>query len=221
MTEYQSTSRRPIAQMFRRTADNATKLCLRFGISADAISYSSILASLIASLCFLKSGGNAWLLIFAPLFCYLRLWLNMLDGMVAVGAGRTSARGELVNDLPDRLSDIMIFAGVAHSGMMNPVIAYWAAIFSLLTAYVGLFGQAIGRRREFGGIMSKPWRMVALGLGAWTTFAYLWWSKQPMDGTKTVPPILDCTCLIIIAGCLQTIIVRVKRIMTGLQDEVQ
>ena len=102
MAQYQSTSRRQIAQMFRRTAGGATNLCVRLGVPANAISYSSILVALIASLCFWKSGENAWLLIIAPLFCYLRLWFNMLDGMVAVAAGKASARGEIVNDLPAR-----------------------------------------------------------------------------------------------------------------------
>jgi phosphatidylglycerophosphate synthase len=221
MVEYKPTSQRPIAKMFRHTGKGATNLCVRLGIHPDAISYLSILAALAAALCFWKSGRNALLLIIAPLFCYLRLWFNMLDGMVAVAAGKASARGEIVNDLPDRISDVIIFAGVAHSGLMNPVIGYWAAILSLFAAYVGLFGQAFGKQREFGGIMSKPWRMVALGLGAWAMFVYLWWSNQWMDRTESVPPILDWTCLVIIAGCLQTIIVRLKRIMRGLQNRAR
>src|SRR6266550_4020028 len=80
MVEYQPTSRRPIAQMFRRTGDAAANLCVRLGIPPDAISYLSILAALTAALCFWKSGRNAWLLIIAPLFCFLRLWFNILDG---------------------------------------------------------------------------------------------------------------------------------------------
>ena len=94
----------------------------------------------------------------------------MLDGLVAFAAGKASRRGEILNDLPDRISDIVIFVGVAHSGLMNPLIGYWAAIFAVLTSYVGLFGQALGVQRQFGGIMSKPWRMVALHGGAWLTF---------------------------------------------------
>jgi len=216
MAQYQSTSRRQIAQMFRRTAGGATNLCVRLGVPANAISYSSILVALIASLCFWKSGENAWLLIIAPLFCYLRLWFNMLDGMVAVAAGKASARGEIVNDLPDRISDVIIFVGVAQSDLMNPLIGYWTAIFSLFTAYVGLFGQAIGGRREFGGIMSKPWRMVALSLGAWAMFVCRSYQAGLHDFGRLT--ILDWTCLIIIAGCFQTIIVRLKRIVTALQD---
>jgi phosphatidylglycerophosphate synthase len=216
MAEYQPASQRPIAQMFRRTGNWATDLCVRLGISADAISYLSMIAALIAALCFWKSGKNSWLLIIAPLFCYLRLWFNMLDGMVAVASGKASARGEIVNDLPDRISDVIIFVGVAESGLMIPFIGYWTAILSLLAAYVGIFGQAIGGRREFGGIMSKPWRMVTLSLGAWTTFVYQ--SRQIGLHDLGKLTILDWTCLVIIAGCLETMIVRLKRIMAALQD---
>ena len=202
--------------MFRRTGGRATNLCVRLGIPPDAISYLSILAALAAALFFWKSGRNAWLLIIAPLFCYLRLWFNMLDGMVAVAAGKASARGEIVNDLPDRVSDVIILAGVAHSDLMIPLIGYWTAIVSVLTAYVGLFGQAIGGRREFGGIMSKPWRMVALSLGAWAMFVCRSCQAGLHDFGRLT--ILDWTCLVIIVGCLQTVIVRLKRIMTTLQD---
>jgi phosphatidylglycerophosphate synthase len=188
---------------------------VRLGIPPDAISYLSIVAALAAALCFWKSGRNTWLLIVAPLFCYLRLWFNMLDGMVAVAAGKASARGEIVNDLPDRISDVIIFVGVAQSDLMNPLIGYWTAILSLLTAYVGLFGQAIGGRREFSGIMSKPWRMVALSIGAWAMYVYRSQAELHDFGRLTI---LDWTCLVIIAGCLETIVVRLKRIVTALQN---
>jgi phosphatidylglycerophosphate synthase len=173
MQPYEPSSRRPIADPFRRTARAATQLCVRLGIHPDAVSYLSVLAALVAAICFWKSGKVSWLLIVAPFFCYLRLWFNMLDGMVAVAAAKASARGEILNDLPDRASDVIIFAGIAHSGLANPILGYWAALFAVLTAYVGLFGQAVGVHREFSGIMSKPWRMVALHLGAWSTFASL------------------------------------------------
>jgi phosphatidylglycerophosphate synthase len=216
MVEYQPASRRPIAQIFRRTAEAATQWCVRLGIHPDAISYASVVAALIAAICFSQSDICPWLLIVASLFCYLRLWCNMLDGMIAVAAGQASARGEILNDLPDRISDVIIFIGIAHSGLMNPIIGYWAAILALITAYVGLFGQALNGRREFSGVMSKPWRMVVLSLGAWATFACQSYGVLFDLGRLTV---LDWTCLIVIAGCLQTIIVRLKRIMIALENK--
>jgi len=176
----------------------------------------SIIAAGVAAILFWKSGKVSWLLIVAPFFCYLRLWFNMLDGMVAVAATKASARGEILNDLPDRVSDVVIFAGVAHSGLINPILGYWAAIFSVLTAYVGLFGQAVGGHREFSGIMSKPWRMVALHLGAWSTFASLQLNGGSIQSFANLT-IFDWTCLVVIAGCLQTIFVRLRRIMKALE----
>ncbi|HEX8898350.1 MAG TPA: hypothetical protein VF751_06615 [Chthoniobacterales bacterium] len=215
MAQYEPTSRRPIGEGFRSTAHYTTALCVRLGIHPDAISYASVLAAAIAGFCFWKSGFHPRLLFVAPLFCYLRLWFNMLDGMVALASGKASWRGEILNDLPDRVSDVLIFVGVAHSGWMNPFLGYWAAIFALLTAYVGMFGQAVGVQREFSGIMSKPWRMVALHIGAWMTLAYFWRQDSALFlGDFTI---LDWSCLIVIAGCMQTMAVRLKRIMAALR----
>ena len=217
MADYEPTSRRPIAQIFRRTAEAATQLCVRLRIHPDAISYASIVAALAAALCFWRSQNAPSLLLVAPTFCYLRLWLNMLDGMVAIAAGKASCRGEILNDLPDRISDVIIFAGVAHSGWMNPILGYWAAIFALLAAYVGIFGGAIGARREFSGWMSKPWRMVALHLGAWWTLVLLWWNNGVIRFNYLT--VLDWTCVMVVAGCVQTMVVRLKRIMAAIQDK--
>ena len=133
----------------------------------------------------------------------------MLDGMVAIAAGKASLRGEIINDLPDRISDVIIFVGAAHSGWMRPLIGYWATILAVLTAYVGLLGQAVGLARQFGGLMSKPWRMVALAFGSWLTFFF---QRRFAGGLS----ILDWTGLVIIAGCIQTIIVRLRKIFQSL-----
>jgi phosphatidylglycerophosphate synthase len=210
MAGYEPTSRRPISDGFRSTARWATAFCVRSRIHPDVISYGSMVAAGFAAICFWKSGAHPWLLLIAPLFCYLRLWCNMLDGMVALASGKASWRGEILNDLPDRISDVVIFVGVAHSGWLNAFLGYWAAIAALLTAYVGMLGQAVGVQREFSGVMSKPWRMVALHVGAWIACARPSLPIHPYT-------ILDLTCLVIIAGCLQTIALRLKRIMAALR----
>jgi len=215
MAQYEPTSRRPIGEGFRATARFATMLCVRLNIHPDAISYASIVAAALAAFCFWKSGGHPWLLFVAPLFCYLRLWFNMLDGMVALASGKASCRGEILNDLPDRVSDVLIFTGVAHSGWMNPFIGYWAAILALLTAYVGMFGQAVGVQREFSGMMSKPWRMVTLHIGAWLTLTCYWWNDGAFRSQRMT--ILDWTCVVVMVGCLQTMAVRLRRIMAALR----
>jgi len=182
-----------------------------------AVSFTNLLvvAAAGAAVCYWFAGTVPALLLVGVVLCYARLWLNMLDGMVALASGKASRTGEIVNELPDRISDVLIFVGVAHSGLCHPLGGYWVAIFALLTAYVGMLGQAVGVQREFSGVMAKPWRMVTLHAGAWITLGLLWWGDGRIRyGGLTV---LDWTHLVIIAGCVQTIWVRLVRIMQSLQ----
>jgi phosphatidylglycerophosphate synthase len=211
---YAPASRRPIASMFRATAHAAVRVAVRAHIHPDVFSYASIVAALAAAILFWQSHNHPKYLVAGVAFALLRLWLNMFDGMVAVAAGLASKRGEIVNDLPDRVSDVVIFAGMAHSGWCNTIVAYWVAIMALLVAYVGLSGQAVGVQREFSGVMSKPWRIVALGIGAIATCILVHLDRRFWWGGWSV---LDWTHLAIIAGCVHTIIVRLARIFGALE----
>jgi phosphatidylglycerophosphate synthase len=175
-------------------------------------------AAAAAGLCFWQAGTAPALLLPAVVFCYVRLWFNMLDGMVALASGKASLIGEVVNELPDRFSDVIIFVGVAHSGLCHVLGGYWAVIAALLTAYVGTLGQAVGVQREFSGVMSKPWRMVVLHLGAWITLGLLWSGAAIRFGGLTV---LDWTLVVVVAGCVQTIVIRLLRIVRDLRLKQQ
>ena len=215
MAAYQPTSRRPIADLFRKTAHGAVRWCIAWNIHPDVVSYASIVAAASAALCFWGSHPYPLFLLIAPLFCYLRLWFNMLDGMVALESGKASLHGEIINELPDRISDILIFVGVAHSGWNSPFLAYWAALLALMTAYVGTLGQAVGVQREFSGLMSKPWRMVFLNVGAWATFF-----SGDGHAFRSLT-IMDIILIVIIIGCVQTITIRLVRIMKSLRGKEQ
>lgn len=230
MEPYQPTSRRPIADLFRATAHLAVRLCVRCHIHPNLVSLSSIVAAAGAGVCFWQSGNWPWLLLPAAGLCYLRLWINMLDGMVALASGKASRLGEVFNELPDRLSDIIIFAGVAHSGLCQPLLGYWVIIAALLVAYIGTFGQALGVGRQFGGIMSKPWRMVLLHVGAWIALLVAWLGSQQKDGdlpsALSAPiwqglTILDWTLVLILLGCLQTMWVRLRVMVIQLIQPVR
>lgn len=98
---------------------------------------------------------------------------------------------------------------------MHPLFGYWATMMSLGAAYVGILGQAVGAGRQFSGLMSKPWRMVALGLGAGLTYAlWRWNNRDTIIGGLSA---LEWTCIIVIAGCVETIARRLARILRALK----
>lgn len=219
MTEYRPEYRRPIADVFRKIAYGPTALCVRLGVTPNSISMLSIGAAAAAAICFWQASRVPVLLWIAPLFCYLRLYFNMLDGMVAVAGRTASARGEVFNDLPDRVSDVLIFVSVAVSGFAQPALGYLSAIGALFVAYTGVLGQAVGVQREFSGVMSKQWRMMALHIGAWAQAgANLagWMPELPANAT-----LLDLTLLFILLGCVQSVAVRLKRIFAALDRKAK
>ena len=211
-------NRRPIAALFRRTAEGAVELCRRRGIHPNSVSSLSVVASAGAAAALAAAGhpvlGPWWgklLILAAVALGAFRLWLNMLDGMVALGTGKTSPWGEVMNELPDRISDVLIFTGLAASGLCRPGLALWAAIASLLIAYVGTLGQAVGAGRLFGGWMSKPWRMVAVGAGL--LLALPAGDLPPLlaaFGFTGGPSFLDLALLSILGGAGQTLWVRLR-----------
>lgn len=209
-------NRRPIADVFRATAWRATRWCAARGVHPNWISYGSMVAAAAAALCFAVGGTHAGWLLAGCLACAVRLWCNMLDGMVAIESGKTSKLGEIVNELPDRVSDVAIFVGVAYNATCVTSAGYAAAIAALLVAYVGILGQTVGAPRQFGGVMSKPWRMVVVMIAALLT------SLMPLAAEGAIAAgwqsPLTVGCLIVVAGAAQTITVRLLRTIRWIRE---
>jgi hypothetical protein len=63
-------------------------------------------------------------------------------------------------------------------------------------------------------MMSKPFRMVMVHAGAWGTFLLIAVREPIAIGAMTM---LDWTCVLIVAGCAQTIVVRLMATMRRLR----
>ena len=133
----------------------------------------SIAAMGFAALGFLffwaASASGPWLgglcLLLAAAMCQARLVCNLLDGMVAVEGGKGTKDGPFWNEAPDRVSDILFFAG-AGLAAGAPALGWAAAAFAVGTAYLRELGRAEGFPPDFSGPMAKQHRMAVLTLGA-------------------------------------------------------
>ena len=110
-------------------------------------------------------GTRVALLVVAAAAIPLRLLCNMLDGMLAVEGGLKIRTGELYNELPDRIADLLFLAGAGYAigeVAWGPQLGWAAAATALLTAYVRTLGVAAGAAQHFDGPMAKPRRMHVL-----------------------------------------------------------
>lgn len=79
--------------------------------------------------------------------------------MVAVEHGKASPTGMLYNEVPDRISDTLIFLGMGYAFGGSPTLGLTAALFAISTAYVRALGKSIAGYQEFCGPMAKQQRM--------------------------------------------------------------
>jgi phosphatidylglycerophosphate synthase len=140
------------------------------GIRPNAVSVAGVGFALVAATAFyLSSGapldGRAALLLAAAACIQVRLLCNLLDGMLAVEGGLKSGTGEIFNDLPDRVSDVLILVGAGYAARhfaCGATLGWAAAVVAVLTAYVRVLGGSLGLTQHFIGPMAKQHRMFTL-----------------------------------------------------------
>jgi phosphatidylglycerophosphate synthase len=211
MGDYKVEDRRPIQEIYRKMGHGFVDYLVEKDVDPDTISYLSVVFALVGGALLYASQWSDWLLLAAPPFFFLRLYCNMIDGMVAVKSGKCSPRGEVINELPDRISDTVIFLGLGLSGLMTPAVAYWIIIGMLFGTYVGVLARSVGAHRQFGGVMSKQWRMFVLAAAVWAQFFVGRYMEWPLELA-----FLDLVGGIVLLGLVQTILVRMRGMLRDL-----
>lgn len=174
-------------------------------IHPNQISLASIGFAFAAGVCFVaaryaSAGVVPWLMIVSAILIQGRLLCNLFDGMVAVEGGKSTASGELFNDIPDRVSDplILIAAGYAVSGFEWGVVVGWAAgLFAVMTAYVRTLAASIGAPVDFRGPMAKQHRMALM------TFACVASAFEPVEWPQGV--IMLVALGVVVLGSIWTV----------------
>jgi phosphatidylglycerophosphate synthase len=209
--------RRPIATRNRKWAQATTAWLVSRNVSPNAISIAGMCACIIAGIALgvtsITDYRILWLI--AALGAQLRLTANMLDGMVAIASSRTSKTGELYNEVPDRISDTAVFIGAGFAWGGNVTLGYIATILAIFTAYVRAAGKIAGAPNEFCGPMAKQHRMLVITLiCVYAAIAPRSWQIITFNDSEI--GLMTLGLVIIIAGCVITIIRRVGRIAHAL-----
>ena len=201
-------SRRPLTSRGTRWAAALTRRLAATEVTPNQISQASMVTAALSGAAFWLSGevesavARAALLLAGALFCQLRLLCNLLDGMVAIEAGKRAPDGGFWNEVPDRIADILILVGIGY-GIDAPALGWAAAACALLTAYVREIGQNLGAPVDFRGPMAKPQRMALV------TGAALLATLEPLWGTGDV--VLSVALWVVALGAIVTALRRARR----------
>ncbi|HXO59734.1 MAG TPA: CDP-alcohol phosphatidyltransferase family protein [Candidatus Acidoferrum sp.] len=167
------TGRRPLKTRGRAWAKTLARWLSLRAVAPNTISLLSLVPAAGAGACFLllphaTRPVQAVLLLLAAGLIQLRLLANMLDGLVAVEGGRKTATGDLFNEVPDRVADVLILAPAGYAltwlGTLGITLGWLVALLAVLSAYVRVFGGSLGFQQSFIGPMAKQHRMALLTL---------------------------------------------------------
>jgi CDP-diacylglycerol--glycerol-3-phosphate 3-phosphatidyltransferase len=149
------------------------------GATANTVTVAAVVGSFgVGALLLLWH--SRWALLALPIWLFLRMALNAVDGMMARELGMASRLGAVLNELGDVLSDLAIFLPLA---VVAPPAAPAVVAFSfgaVLTEFSGILAQALGDRRRYEGPMGKSDRAALVGVLAVVTLILpelgRWWS---------------------------------------------
>ena len=137
----------------------------RSGISADMITTTGIVMAVAAAVAI-----GAGKLQLGFLLLVLAGIPDLLDGAVAKASGKSSLRGAFFDSVSDRLTDGLLFGGIAYylsaSGrapwiVMLPVAGY---VTASLVSYIRAKADALGFDAR-GGLVERAERIILLAIG--------------------------------------------------------
>ena len=134
------------------------------GVSPNALTWAALVFAGFAGIAFLFRGP--WALGLGALCVLLNGLLDALDGKVAKLTKKASRRGDFLDHVLDRYSDVLMLGGLA----LGPYCPVWLGLLALvgvlLTSYMGTQAQAVGAGRLYGGVLGRADRLVILIIAA-------------------------------------------------------
>jgi archaetidylinositol phosphate synthase len=128
--------------------------------------------------------GSNWYLssMAGSIFLLISGFFDIVDGCVARVTKQTSKKGAYLDSVFDKISESIIFIGLAIGGLANPVISLIALSISLLVSYTRAKSEAVGVELKGVGIGERAERLLLIGI----------LGLIPLEGILQVAVILVC-----------------------------
>ncbi len=132
----------------------------------------------------LAYGSRQWWLL--PVWLFLRMAANAIDGMMAREHNQATRLGALLNELTDVLADAALLLPFAYLPNWNPAVVGTIIVLAGLTEMTSTVGQTLTGIRRNDGPMGKSDRALLQGiLGTWLALG-----RQPSEWLQPVMIVL-------------------------------
>lgn len=115
-----------------------------------------------------------WAFALVPVWMFVRMALNAIDGMLAREHGQASKLGAFLNEITDVVADAALLLPLAIVAPFHPLAVGVVVLFSATSELAGVLGQTVGASRRYDGPMGKSDRAFIFGV------IYLWLAIAPL-----------------------------------------
>ena len=144
------------------------------GVTANSVTLTAMFISIALGVWLYLCAASApyWFLLL-PLWMFVRMAFNAVDGMLAREHQQQSPLGAYLNELSDVISDAALYLPFCLIAPFTPLSIFaviWCAALSEMT---GALGPMIGAKRQYQGPMGKSDRAFVFGaLGLWVGLGF-------------------------------------------------
>ena len=117
------------------------------GMEVSTIRFSWLYASVIGGILLLISG-----------------FFDVIDGSVARATKQTSKKGAFLDSSFDKISEAIIFIGIAAGNLANPILCMIALSLSILVSYVRARAESLGVELKGIGIGERAERLLIIAI---------------------------------------------------------
>jgi CDP-diacylglycerol--glycerol-3-phosphate 3-phosphatidyltransferase len=141
------------------------------GVTANQVTVAAAIGSVVVGWVAFVAAPARWPLLLIPVWLFVRMALNAIDGMLARDHGQKSRLGAYLNEICDVVSDAALYAPFALIPAFGPFWIGLVVLLSALSEFAGVLGPTVGASRRYDGPMGKSDRALAFGaLGLWAGF---------------------------------------------------
>ena len=174
------------------------------GVTANQVTLTACAISIVLGLILTALSDYNWLFILIPIWLFVRMALNAIDGMLAREFNQKSRLGGYLNEITDVVSDAALYLPFAFVHPFDTLQIGLIIWLSALTEFCGVLGQVQGKTRRYDGPLGKSDRAFLFGvLGLVYVF---------------VPTLPDFLYGLLWVDIILLIVTCVKRVKSGLAE---
>lgn len=138
----------------------------RLGVTANQVTTIAMLISVLVGSLFALFADSRAAALLIPIWLFLRMALNAIDGMLAREHGMQSPLGGILNELSDVVSDSALYLPFALVPGISTALVVGVVLLAISTEMAGVVAVQVGASRRYDGPMGKSDRAFVFGLAA-------------------------------------------------------